>query len=99
MYRNSICTISYLQTGFEVEIEDPAIKEKNAKRDRGSDNTCCVPYEETRKCFAFSNIDEVCDFLKTALPKAVPKKDSSTFDDAFASAIEPDDDNNDEDDD
>ena len=91
-----ICKISAIHNGYEVEIDDPKKREANAKRDR--DDPCCVPYEDPTTCFAFDDIDKVVDFLKTALPKAVPKKNSSTFDDAFSEAIKPDDDDNDEDD-
>lgn len=70
-----IAKIERAKNGFEVEMCDPEIKKKNMESDDG--------YKDPYVNFVFKTADEVMEFLKENLDKAVPMDDYATsFDEA-----------------
>lgn len=82
MYGDCTIRIERLQNGFNVRITDPAIVKKNEKR-RESKEGCCEPWQDPQVSYAFSTSEEVVNFVKENIDKALPVDEySSTFDKA-----------------
>ena len=82
------CRIEKMSNGYEVEIKDPEIVKKNAKRDT---KTGYTPYKDPTKSFVFKTVKEVLDFLEKNLDKALPDDEYETsFDLAMADDDEDD---------
>lgn len=70
-----LARIERAENGFEVEMCDPKLKEKN-----GEDG----PYVDPYVSFVFNSVEEVVEFLTKNLDKAVPMDEYET---SFDSAV------------
>lgn len=77
-----IVKIERAKNGYEVEMCDPKIKEKNeSQKGVGSE------YRDPYVSFVFKTVDEVMAFLEENLEKAVPMDD---FETSFNEAVKED---------
>lgn len=83
MYNHCTIRIERLQNGFTVRVTDPEIVKQNEKRNKSRDGECCAPWQDPEVSYAFSTKEEVVDFIKGNIDKALPVDEySSTFDKA-----------------
>lgn len=80
---DTIARIEKMENGYEVEIQDPKIAEKN----RTSKGGWTDPY----KSYSFQTSEEACTFLKTVLDKLAPPTAADEFTSAFKAATKKDD--------
>lgn len=81
MYDDCTIRIRRLQNGFNVSMTDPEIVKQNAKRRDAEDGCCAVAWKDPEVSYAFTTTDEVVDFVKNNIEKALPRDEySSTFD-------------------
>ncbi len=84
MYNDCSIRIERHQNGYTVRITDPAIQKANDKR-RGKDNDDAPAREwrDPQVSYAFTTKDEVVEFVKANIDKALPEDEyASTFDKA-----------------
>jgi hypothetical protein len=90
MYGDSGCDISIQkhQNGYTVRITDPALVKSNRERKDSKSDGCCVSeWKDPQVSYAFTTRDEVTDFIKNNIDKALPVDEySSTFDKAVKEA-------------
>lgn len=93
MYGDGDCDIRIQrhQNGYTVRITDPAIVKANRERDktRSKGDSCCpsTEWRDPQVSYAFTTRDEVSDFIKKNIDKALPVDEySSTFDKAAKEA-------------
>ena len=75
------CRIERVKNGFEVCMTDPEIVKANREPSKKGEYK---PYRNPDVEYVFKTVEEVLNFLKTALPKAVP--DDSEYESAFDNA-------------
>ena len=77
------------RNGYTVRITDPKIVKQNDERTRDKNGNTVESWRDPQVSYAFSTSDEVVDFIKSNIDKALPVDDfSSTFDKAAKEAIE-----------
>ncbi len=74
-----IVRIEKLENGYEVNVCDPAVREKNKSPK--------TPYADPWKAYAFSTKEEVVKFLTKVLDKLAPEDESAEFADSFNQAV------------
>lgn len=74
------CRIERVKNGYTVEMKDPKIVKQNAaNRDKPA------PWKDPNVEYVFQTLEQVLEFLKTNLDKALPMDDYTTsFDKALA---------------
>jgi hypothetical protein len=89
MYGDSDCDIRIQrhQNGFTVRITDPKIVKANRERDkaRSAKSDCCpaTEWRDPQVSYAFTTREEVSQFIKDNIDKALPVDEfSSSFDQA-----------------
>ncbi len=65
------CKIERMANGYEVEISDPKIVERNR-------DPKVAGWRDPKVCYGFKTVDEVLTFLKNNLDKALPAEDYET---------------------
>lgn len=81
-YSDSCVRIERFNNGFTVEIKDPAVVKYN---NQPYDPKKSRPYREPWRSFVFKTADEVVEFLKKNLKKAIVSK---TDDDEYGTAFD-----------
>lgn len=83
MSEGCVLRIEKLENGWEVEILDPAVQDKNRAPSKPGK---FVPYEDPWKSFAFEDFDRMMKFIKEKLPLLHPESDEDVYDSAFSEA-------------
>jgi hypothetical protein len=83
MYDDCNIRIKRLQNGYNVSMTDPEIVKQNKARDKGGDGCCSTGWQDPDVSYAFSEKQEVIDFISKNIDKALPDDEfSSSFDKA-----------------
>jgi hypothetical protein len=83
MSEGCVMRVEKLENGWEVELLDTAVQEKNRAPSKPGKFT---PYEDPWKSYAFEDFDKMIKFIKEKLPILHPESDDDVYDSAFAEA-------------
>lgn len=78
-----VLRIEKLENGWEVEMLDTAVQEKNRAPSKPGK---LVPYEDPWKSYAFEEFDTMIKFIKEKLPLLHPESDDEVYASAFETA-------------
>ncbi len=78
MYGSEIIRVCRLENGLEVEVYEPAPPKKATKVD-----SCCGPYDEPWKAYAFESDEAALAFITAKLPGLKRKSDTDEYNDTF----------------